>query len=311
MKLTLNLQLFADGGASAGASQGAGATTGENSAIPSPVGNNKTAETKIVYGKQEAPSSSETQTQQTQRLSFEDLVKSEDYAEEAKAYMNKHFSKRHAKYKGIEEENAKMRAILETQNMRYGLDPNSATYLDDFAQKLQNDTKFYEDEAAERGMPVEDYMKIKQAEQLIAQNQRNEQTRQKNEAVQAHIRNLLGQAEAMKADFPNFDIETEMANPNFKRLVDTPELGGAGISVRDAFYALHHNEIMKSTVNNAVNQAQIKTANAVATNKSRPTENGLTKAPTVVVKDDPSKFNLEDFRRIKDEMLRTGKGIKF
>jgi uncharacterized protein (DUF488 family) len=183
--------------------------------------------------------------------------------------------------------------------------------LTDFAQKVQNDTKLYEDEAAERGMDVEQYMKVRQAEQIITQNKRNEEQMQRNQMVENHVRNLVTQSEAMKELFPGFNLEAELQNNNFKRLVDPPELGGAGIPVKDAFFALHHNEIMKQTTANAVNQAQISIANTVKANRERPQENGLSKAPAVIVKDDPSKFTLEDFHKIKEQMLLTGKGLTF
>lgn len=313
----LNLQLFADG-ATAGASSGSvgGSTTnsGENSSNAlDPARDKATAKpkAKIVYGKQNTVlTDTETQSTDTERKSFKDLIESEEYSEEAKAYMDKTFSKRFAKYKGIEEENAKMRSILEMSNMRYGLDPNSDTYLDDFAQKVQGDKKLYEDEAMEAGMDVEQYIKVKNAERIIEQNRRFEADRQQNELIQGHINNMIGQAEKLQSEFANFNLEAELQNPTFKRLVDPPSLGGAGISVRDAFFAVHHDEITKAIATSAVNQATINTANAISNNKSRPVENGLTNKASVIVKDDPSKFKKSDFDSIK-ERVRRGETIKF
>ena len=135
--------------------------------------------------------------------------------------------------------------------------------------------------------------------------------RKQDELTQNHVRNLVEQSEALKSEFPNFNIENEIANPQFKRLVDPPELGGAGLSVRNAFFALHNSDIMKATMNNAVNQAAINTANAVQTNKNRPSENGLSSAQTVTVKENPANYKLEDFQRIRDEFRRTGVRPKF
>lgn len=311
----LNLQLFADGtgttaGAPASTNVAAGNSTGENTSTASnPIEDKATAETKVIYGKQETIPVSE------ERKSFEDLVKSDEYKDEAKAYYDKVFSRRMKKSQdtisGLESQNEKMRAILEMQNVRYGLNPESETYLDDFASKVQGDTKLYEEEALEAGMKVEDYMKLKQAEQVIERNKRDEANREAQELISSHVQRLSEEAQQLKTEFPNFDIEAELQNPKFKKLVDPPEFGGSGISVKDAFYAIHHKDILKSYAQNAVNQATTQVANSIAINKARPAENGLSKSTPITVKDDPSTYTLEDFKRIRDEFHRTGYRPKF
>lgn len=318
-----NLQLFSDGGASAGATAGDGADGGVNNGSGDPydalgipakakhivdkMPKNKHAETTNT---QTNENNEETPTGETsQRKAFKDVIN--EYGDEAKEFMNNAFSKRLSKYKGIEEENAKMKEILGLQNIRYGLDTESKSYLDDYMSAVQNDSKIFEDKAMEAGMSVDEYMKVQRAEQIIRDNDRREQLRKQDELTQNHVRNLVQQSEALKSEFPNFNIENEIANPQFKRLVDPPELGGAGLSVRNAFFALHNSDIMKATMNNAVNQAAINTANAVQTNKNRPSENGLSSAQTVTVKENPANYKLEDFQRIRDEFRRTGVRPKF
>ena len=313
-----NLQLFADGGASAGASSGGGAEggmesgSGENSldALGIPA---KAKHIVDKMPKNKLQTSIETNTQNTnfetpingtERKAFKDIF--EEYGDEAKDYMNKAFSKRLSKYKNLEAENAKMREILDTQNIRYGLDANSETYLDDYKNAVQNDTKLFEEKALEAGLPVEEYIKVQNAERIIQENNKREQMRQQDEFAQGHVRNLIKQAESLKSEFPAFNLENEIANPQFKRLVDPPELGGVGLSVKNAFFALHNGEIMKATMNNAVNQAVVNTANAVQTNKARPPEGGLSHSHTVTVKENPANYKLEDFKRIRDEFRRTG-----
>lgn len=320
-----NLQLFADGGASAGASAVDGADGGVNDGSGDPL-NALGIPAKAKHIVERMPKSSEastetntqtttnsnsegTPTSENERKAFKDVIY--EYGDEAKDYMNKAFSKRLSKYKGIEEENAKMKEILDLQNVRYGLDSGSQTYLDDYMSAVQSDSKFFEEKALEAGMSVDQFLKVQKAEQIIKENDKREQMRKQDEITQNHVRNLIEQAETLKGEFPSFNIETEIANPQFKRLVDPPELGGAGLSVRNAFFALHNRDIVKATVNNAVNQATISTANAVQTNKERPSEGGLSSAQTVTVKENPAKLKLEDFQRIRDEYRRTGVRPKF
>lgn len=321
------LQLFADGGgSSAGAGAGAGTgataptTAGETSTTPNPAGDTKPQKndtTKIVYGKQDNTTSNntiannDTVPEQSPKIPFAELIKSDEYKDDFQAFMDKTMQKRFKNNKNLETENARMREILDMANVRYGLDSSSETFLDDLTAKIQGDTKLYEDEALEAGLPVEEYMKIKNAEQIIANNKREQEAKEKNAFIQAHCQNLVQQSEAMKQQFPAFDLEAEMDNPQFRKLVDPPELGGIGLSVDNAYNVIHHKEILNNTVSNAVNQTAINTANAVKANKERPRENGMNHRATVVVKDDPSKFELADFKRIKEQYLRTGVRPKF
>lgn len=318
-----NLQLFSDGGASAGAPAGNGSDGGAGNGSGDPLNAlGIPAKAKHIVDKmpKNTKASTPTNTQQnendittpsseTERKAFKDII--DEYGDEAKDYMNKAFSKRLSKYKGIEQENAKMKEILDLQNMRYGLDTDSKTYLDDYMSAVQNDTKIFEDKAMEAGMTVDEFVKVKRAEQIINENNRREQMRRQDEFTQAHVRSLIQQAEKLQSEFPNFNLENEIANPQFKKLVDPPELGGAGLSVKNAFFALHNGDIMKATMNNAVNQAAISTANAVQSNKARPSEGGLSSAQTVTVKENPANYKLEDFQRIRDEFRRTGVRPKF
>lgn len=312
-KKAINLQLFADGGATAGA--GATGTSGEmaqgeNSfnALPTPDKAKSKKELVTLYGKQETEINNKKE--KSSRLSFEELIKGE-YAEDAQKYIDKAFSKRFAKFKGIEDENQKMKSILEMNNARYNLDSSSDTYLDDYAKAVENDTKLYEEEAMEAGMPVDEYMKLKQAEHIIAKNKADEQQRAEQERLNRHFQSLNEQAQEMKTKIPSFDLQTEMQNEQFKKLVAPFEYGGSNLSVENAFHLIHKNEIMQATVNNAIEQASLATANAMTKNKSRPTENGLSGTAVTIVKDDPSKLTREDFSRIREEFRRTGKRPKF
>lgn len=321
------LQLFADGGgagassAGAGAGVGTGATapTGETSSTPTPVGENTNKQdnntTTVVYGKQDNTTSNNTiannSVQEQAKIPFADLVKSDDYKEDFQKFMDKAFQKRFKDNENLKSENARMREILDLTNVRYGLDSSSDNYLDELTAKIQGDTKLYEDEALEAGVPVEEYMKIKNAERIIESNKREQADKERQAFIQAHCQNLVQQSETMKQQFPNFNLESEMDNPQFRKLVDPPELGGTGLSVENAYRVIHYKDILNATVSNAVNQTAINTANAVKTNKERPRENGMNHRATVVVKDDPSQFTMDDFKRIKEQYLRTGVRPKF
>ena len=229
-----NLQLFADGGVSAGAPVGNGSDGGASTGSGDPLNAlGIPAKAKHIVDKmpKNTKASTLTNTQQnkndittpsseTERKAFKDII--DEYGDEAKDYINKAFSKRLSKYKGIEAENAKMKEILDLQNMRYGLDTGSKTYLDDYMSAVQNDTKIFEDKAMEAGMTVDEFVKVKRAEQIINENNRREQMRKQDEFTQAHVRSLIQQAEKLQSEFPNFNLENEISNPQFKSLLTHP-----------------------------------------------------------------------------------------
>lgn len=314
-----NIQLFADGGgASAGASAGTGMSegstgiAGETTSTSLPADGNKDSAPKIIYGKQ---NTSNTEVgavpEEKPKMTFAELVKSDDYKDDAQKYMDKAFSKRFKEQESLKAENARMRDILNIANVRYGLDSASDSFLDDLSNSIQNDTKLYEDEALEAGLPVEEYVKVKKAERILENNKREQADRERQIFIDNHCRNLVSQSDAMKEQFPSFDLEAEMSNPQFRKLVDPQELGGIGLSVDNAYRVIHYKDILNATVNNAVNQTAINTANAVKANKERPRENGMNHRASVIVKDDPSQFTLDDFKRIKEQFIRTGVAPKF
>jgi hypothetical protein len=63
-----------------------------------------------------------------------------------------------------------------------------------------------------------------------------------------------------------------------------------------AYMACHWNEILPATVQMASRQIQAQTAQAVASNKARPIENGLSSSAPSVVEQDFSKMNLKELR---------------
>ena len=62
-------------------------------------------------------------------------------------------------------------------------------------------------------------------------------------AFDAHIQGLQDQAAELAGDFPEFQLEQELQNPVFLQLTAP----GTGISVADAYYALHRQQIQQAS----------------------------------------------------------------
>ena len=84
--------------------------------------------------------------------------------------------------------------------------------------------------------------------------------------IEAHIQGLQQQAEDMRREVPEFSLEQALGDPVFLQLTAP----GTGISVADAYYALHRQEIQRS----AARQAKEQVVSAISSGARRPMEAG-------------------------------------
>ena len=91
---------------------------------------------------------------------------------------------------------------------------------------------------------------------------------------EAHIRGLEEQAQRMQEHFPGFDLRQALQDPVFFQLTAP----GTGISVEDAYYALHRQEIQQA----AAQETKAKVVSAIQAGSRRPLEAGTTsQAPSI------------------------------
>lgn len=172
-----------------------------------------------------------------------------------------------------------------------------------FGKHQDNDDEIYAKEAYDHNMSVEDYKRSLEKEREIKALSQKVKENEEREQKRAWIQELRAQVPQVQKIFPSFDLDEEMKNPNFAYLVRP----GSPTSIEDAMYAVHHREILSGAVKTAAQQAAQKTANAVAANKLRPKEGGLSSIPPVVVKSDPSKWTKEDRAEIRRRVAKRRK----
>ena len=301
----LNLQLFAGEGAGDGG--GEGAATGESAVDPGqqrllelgvpadklrrrantpavklPEGAVKTApkqqETQPVQEQAAAAENPAEETTNTAaRMSWEDIMADPEYNKQMQAVVQS----RLRSAKGAEEALGKLTPALELLARQKGLDPEKLDY-DALAKAISEDKAYYEDRALEMGVSVETAMKIDQQERDTARQQREQERTIEEQKMQRHFQSLQEQGEAMKKTFPNFDLMEELKNPAFVRMT-APNVG---ISVEDAYYAVHRNEIQTASMQVAAQKTAQKLSNSIQAGNRRPSENGTTgQAPSVTTFD--------------------------
>lgn len=297
--LKLNLQLFAGEGGEGG---GEGAATGESNAD---AGHQRLLELGVpadkirknrAYGRKapaanpapvkEAPKAQEAQAQQDpaakdpteaktegKRMTWDEIMADPEYNKHMQATVQS----RLRGAKGAEETLGKLAPALELLARKHGQDPANPDY-DALVKAISEDDSYYEDKALEMGVSVDTAKRIDQQERETARQQRQEQMTLEQQKIQNHILSLEKQGEEMKKVFPNFDLRQELKNPTFARMTSP----NVGISVQDAYYAVHRQEIMAASAQVTAQQTAIKTANAIRSGSLRPQENGTTgQAPSV------------------------------
>jgi hypothetical protein len=323
----LNLQLFGGEGASGGEGGGEGATTGANDVVdaeqqrllelgvpPSKLRNRAKkstapapkAEAQPQTTEQVASADTSTQTQTeeskanaTTRMSWDEIMADPEYNKK----MQETVQARIKSSKGAEETLGKLTPALELLAGRYNLDPANIDY-DSLSQAISNDESFYADKALEMGVSIDTARRLDQMERNNERQQREEAQTLEQQKFQQHIQGLEQQGEALKATFPNFNLREELRNPVFARMTSP----SVGLSVEDAYYAVHRKEIQAASMQVAAEKTAQKISNAIQAGQRRPDENGTSGQASSVTTFDWSKASREQReafkRRIREASAR-------
>ena len=176
--------------------------------------------------------------------------------------------------KAAEEAMNTLAPALEVLARKYGVDIKDTAAI---AEAVNGDAQYYEDKAIELGTSIEEAMQQDRTDRDAARQQQQEEMNLQQQKFQEHITKLEQQGAALKAVFPNFDLRTELQNPHFARMT-APSVG---ISVEDAYYAVHRREIQQAAAQAAAQNTAKQISNAIQAGSRRPTEAGTSaQAPT-------------------------------
>lgn len=324
----LNLQLFAGEGAGDGG--GEGAATGESAVDP---GQQRLLELGVPAEKlrkranrstvkptasapKAAPQAQETQQTEEQvaaadnpteeqktdppaRLTWDEIMADPEYSKQMQAIVKARLKGA----RGAEESLGKLAPALEVLARKYGQDPANINY-EELAQKISDDASYYEEKALEMGLPVETAMKLDQKERDNARQQRIEEQTLEQQKIQQHFIGLEQQGEEMKKVFPNFDLRKELQDPRFARMTSP----NVGLSVEDAYYAIHRKEIQEAAMQVTAQKTAEKISNAIQAGSRRPSESGTSGQAASVTTFDYRSMSPEDRKAFKDR-IRSGEKI--
>ena len=177
---------------------------------------------------------------------------------------------------------------------RYGL---SADDPDAILQALQNDDALFEQEAAERGLSTDQLKEVKRLEAENAALQREHDRAEAQRATQQIYDDWVRQADALKTQFPEFDLTMELDNPQFSSLLQ------AGIPLEHAFKVVHMDELVGGVAAYTAQNIASQVTDGIRAKGMRPVENGIGRASSPVKEViDVSKMTTDEMKNIIDRV---------
>ena len=304
-----DLQLFGEGAGGAGAGTGAGdaggapAANGQNSAAlaqPQTGVKNRNPLADVKYGIQDtAPAAAEISTDDRQ-AKFEELVNGE-YKDLFQQRIQDTVQRRLKGNEATVQKYNSLAPVLDMLAQKYGVDASDADAL---AAAIEDDETFYEDEALEKGLTVQQVKEIRKMERENAQLRAEREAMQNQERADALYAAWMQQAEELKGIYPSFDLASELENEQFRTLLRS------NVPLRTAFEVLHKDEIIPAAMQYTAQKVTEKVANSVAAGRRRPTEGAMTGSAAAKTKSDVSQLTRADREEIARRVAR-GEKIRF
>lgn len=189
---------------------------------------------------------------------------------------------------------SKLSPALELIANRYGIKANDDGSYDAEAitKAIQDDDSYYEQKAADLGVDVETAKRIDKLESEHKRNEEAEQRRQREQQLREHFQKMQAQANDVQAIMPGFRLEDAIKDPQFLWLTSPDNQNR--LSVKQAIWALHGDEIQAQAAEAIAQRAKIDAANAIRSG-IRPRENGSSSA-TVSATPNMQKMTREERR---------------
>ena len=263
-----------------------------------PEGAVRTAPKEQAQPQQQVATATENPTEEktpatSTRMSWEEIMADPEYNKQ----MQQTVQSRLKNAKAAEESLAKLTPALELLARRHGMDVQNMDY-DAIAKAINDDDAYYEDKALEMGVTLETAKRIDQQEREHARQEREKARNLEQQKLQNHFMRLEQQGEALKKVFPNFDLRTELKNPVFARMTSP----NVGVSVEDAYHAVHRKEIMSAGMQVTAQKTAEKLSNAIQSGSRRPDESGTSGQSASVTTFDYSKASKAQREALKREI---------
>ncbi len=306
--MLLNLQLFAEGGGDGGT--GATGTTGATAtaAVSQSKGAKSNPLADVQYGIQPTEAAKETtpaaevvgNPTEDRIAKFDALIKGE-YKDLFDARVQDILQRRLKSSKEGAERYEALAPTLAMLAKKYGVDATDAEAL---FKAIEDDDSFFEEEALERGISVEQLKEIRRIERENESLRKTMAEKENREKADHLYTNWMKQAEATQAIYPSFNLETELQNKQFVDLLRS------NIDVRTAYEVIHKDQIIAGAMQFTAQETERRVTENIRSRGQRPVENGNSGQATSVTKSHVSQLTKADRAEIARRVAR-GDKIRF
>ena len=307
--MILNLQLFAEGAGGDGGTGATGATGVSATAAVSQKGVKSNPLADVQYGIQPTSQTAEGTSPaakvvenptEDRNAKFEALIKGE-YKDLYDARVSDTVQKRLKSSKETVDKYNELAPTLEALAKKYGVDASDIKALN---KAIEDDDSYYEQEALEKGVSVEQLKEIRKMEKENAELKRQMEEQNRRDNANKLYAQWMEQEKQTKAVYPSFELRTEMQNPKFVDLLKS------NIDVRTAYEVIHKDDIIAGAMQFTAKKVEQNLTNKIIANGARPSENGNSSQGASVTKSDVSALTKADRAEIARRVAR-GEKISF
>lgn len=243
---------------------------------------------------------------------FQDLIKGrykDDFNQAVQGIVQKRLSKSKADTEFLN----KLTPVIQLLGKNYGIDIEDVRKadVDVLTKHIMDDNRFYEDIASQMGLTEDQAKRVYQTEQRNRQLEAQERERTEEEQRRSAFANIIKQADELKVKYPMFDLDTEMGNVEFLKMVMPNSQGGLGIPVENAYYALHKDELQQGAMQYAVQRTAEQITDSIRSGAQRPREAGLNSNAAVgTITVDPRNLSAAQREELRKRVAR-GEKISF
>lgn len=311
----MKLQLFAEGGDGAAAAGGDGAApaTAEKAAATPAQGKGReaaAAEVDEMLSPAEEPDAEEDAAEgeeqdgaadksgtdpEAHRKAFGELMRGE-YNREFGEMIVQATQKA---YDSILNEQGPVGRILNALGQKYGTTPGDYEALAAAVEGgVVKDDAYYEDMAMKKGISVQLAKEMDALESENAKHRAAEQQRAEAAKMEAIQQEWDAAVERIRAEDPDFDIKTALADPDFAQM---PKLG---VKMEDAYKARYFDDIMARKTAETAKKTESGVVERIRQRGARPSENGTNPGGAAVLKTDVSKLTPAQCEELERRAMR-------
>nr|DAV42678.1 MAG TPA: YsxB-like protein [Caudoviricetes sp.] len=309
-----DLQLFAEGGAGAGAAEGTGEAAAAEKAASAPAqGKGReaaAAEVDEMLSPAEEPDAEEDAAEGEEQDGAADKSSTDPeahrkaFGELMRGEYNREFGEMIVQatqkaYDSILNEQGPVGRILNALGQKYGTAPGDYEALAAAVEGgVVKDDAYYEDMAMKKGISVQLAKEMDALESENAKHRAAEQQRAEAAKMEAIQQEWDAAVERIRAEDPGFDVKAALADPDFAQMLKL------GVKMEDAYKARYFDDIMARRTTQTAKTVEKGVEARIRQRGARPSENGTNPGGAAVLKTDVSKLTPQQCEELERRAMR-------